>query len=112
MSRAKTSKAVDADPTEADSPPDENYREPNGASSGKRRVRTGRPTKDRSLIIRATYESTEELEWLLNRLAEKLREKKFDLVYRLLEAGIERYDCMNEMKRFYSETIRESVRAA
>jgi hypothetical protein len=112
MSRSRARIAEEPDQTEASDLADESPREPLGSTTGRKRMRTGRPTKDRSKIIRATYESTEELEWRLNGLAKHLRCKKYDLVFKLLDQGCSGFKIDEYLKSAALHILGESVKVA
>jgi len=56
-------------------------------AGARRRRHEGRPTKDRSKIVRATYESTRDLEFRLLQVARFKNMRKYDLIYKLLDEG-------------------------
>lgn len=112
MSRGRTRVTEDSEQVDPNESADDGSQQSLGSAGKRKRMRTGRPTKDRSQIVRATYESTEELEWMLNQLAQHLGVKKYDLVFRLLEQGCNLYGISEYLRVAFAHIKGESTKVA
>jgi hypothetical protein len=112
MSRARRHVAEETAPTDLGESADEVSQSLSIEGKTKKRRASARPKGDKALIVRASYESTKELEFRLSHLAKKEGMRKYDFVFKLLDQGCAPYTLDPFLKEVFAKIQGEAVKVA
>jgi hypothetical protein len=112
MSRARRHVVEEPETNDLSDTADEVSQAASVEMSARKRRPSLRPKADRTKIVRASYESTREMEFRISNLAKTLKMRKYDFVFKLLDQGCAGYGADGFLKDAFMKIMGETAKAA